>query len=99
MTTSAETRPIAVFVRNHNGNGDGRIYRLSPPLTTEEGVEAEFVWVSAVIVPFGGPETYVFPCTEDGEVTDWTEQEGSYRGGLDHETALRGAGYEVVIPS
>jgi hypothetical protein len=91
----------ATFVRQHNGNGDGRVYRLSPPLQIknydgEVESETEYVWVSAADAMFSGPETYIFACDEGGEVTSWLELEGSFRGALDHEEALRGAGYEVV---
>ena len=41
-------------------------------------------------------ETYIFPADEDGNVLDWGELEGSYRGGMDHEEALHNAGYEIV---
>ena len=68
-----------------------RHYQLSEPL---EGTE--FVVVSASVVPFGAPETYIFPADAAGEVTDWGELDGSYRGGLDHEKALRNAGYDVA---
>lgn len=56
----------------------------------------EYVWVSAANVMFSGPETYIFPCDADGEVTDWGELPGSYKGGLDHEEALAEAGYEIM---
>ncbi|ASZ73371.1 hypothetical protein SEA_LUCKYBARNES_54 [Brevibacterium phage LuckyBarnes] len=78
---------------------DQRVYRLMPPHVEKDyhGVEHTYdvVIVSAADVPFSGPETYIFPGTADGEVTDYGELEGSYRGGLDHEEALRGMGYEV----
>lgn len=59
-------------------------------------VDAEYVVVSASNVPFSGPETYIFAADEDGKIVRWTELDGSFRGELDHEKALRGAGYEVV---
>lgn len=95
----------AYFVKQHNGQGDGRVYRLDPPLhgsRFDEGVgdyvkvPYEHVWVSAAVVPWSGPETYVFGCTPEGTVLDWVELDGSFRGGLDHVRALRDAGYEVV---
>jgi hypothetical protein len=82
--------------------GDASLYRVDPPMTygdlcdEEDKGTTEFVIVSAVNVPFSGPETYIFPADSDGEVVDWLELDGSYRGGLDHEAALRGAGYEVL---
>lgn len=80
----------ATFVKRVNGAGDGRVYRLDPPLN---GVD--YVWVSATST-YSGPETYIFASDADGAVLDWGELPGSFRGGLDHAEALRGAGYEVV---
>lgn len=50
---------------------------------------------SAADVMFSGPETYIFPANEDSIVVHWGELEGSFKGGLDHERALRNAGFEV----
>lgn len=99
----------AVLVKKNlpGATGTAHLYRLDPPIEQkgwDGNVEAthEFVRVSATIVPdysglgYGGPETYIFPADETGEVIDWGEMDGSYRGGLDHEEALRGAGYEVI---
>ena len=80
--------------------GDARLYRLEPPLRDERSHEHsiyEYVVVSAVTVAYSGPETYVFGVNEQGEVLNRIEQEGSYRGGLDHAEALRRAGYEVEV--
>lgn len=82
---------IAVLIRSLGGfANDARLYRMEPPL---EG--HEYVVVSAADVMFTGPETYIFPASKDGRVIDWGEMDGSYRGGLSHEEALRGAGYEI----
>jgi len=92
----------AVFVKNLEGwTGDARLYTLLPPLVAidYDGKTVEthgFVIVSATVAMFGGPETYIFPATEDGRCKSFGELEGSYSGGLDHAEALRGAGYEVV---
>ncbi|MDQ0241245.1 hypothetical protein [Arthrobacter bambusae] len=72
-------------------NGHAEHYKLSEPLSGNE-----YVIVSAVNALYSGPETYIFGATEDGEVADWLELHGSYRGGLDHAAALSGAGYEVA---
>lgn len=92
----------AVFVKNRNGAGVGKVYRLDPPVTcqvwTWDGYEesvTEYVWVSAVVAFGSGPETYIFPCDKNGLVLSYLEMAGSYRGGLDHELALRNAGYRV----
>lgn len=70
--------------------GEASLYRLEPPLDGHE-----YVVVSATVVPYSGPETYVFAASDEGEISDWGELEGSYRGGLSIDEALRGAGYEV----
>ena len=95
--------PTATFVKQRNGTGEGRVYRLDPPmpLSDEEADQGStsYVWVSATVVPYdGGPETYIFACDAEGQVSDWGELPGSYKGGLDHDEALRGAGYEVAYP-
>ena len=41
-------------------------------------------------------ETYIFPGDADGNVTDWGELDGSYKGGVSHEVALTGAGYALT---
>jgi len=77
-------------------SGAANLYRLSRPLKDYDGKGHRFVIVSAKDVMFSGPETYIFPATEDGEIVDWMEMPGSFRGSLDHNQALRNAGYEVV---
>ena len=81
--------------------GSAALYRLSEPLVDLDWDDAErgryeYVVVSATVVPYSAPETYIFPSNEDGEVVSWSELNGSFRGGLDHAKALRGAGYEVA---
>lgn len=68
------------------------LYKLSKPL---EG--HKYVVVSAANVVFSGPETYIFGANAKGEVTDWIDLEGSYRGGFSHEKALSNAGYTVKV--
>lgn len=72
-------------------NVSAALYKLAPPLDGNE-----FVIVSAAEVPYTGPETYIFPASEDGQITDWRELDGSFRGGLDHAEALAGAGYQIA---
>lgn len=83
---------VATFLKDLDRfTGEAKLYRCKPPL---DG--AEYVTVSAVVVPYGGgPETYIFKADEHGEVQDWGELDGSYKGGLDHEEALSNAGYVV----
>jgi hypothetical protein len=68
------------------------LYEMTPPL---EG--NRFVVVSAAHVPYSGPETYIFPADEDGEVTTFRELDGSYKGGLSHKKALEDAGYVIEV--
>lgn len=71
-------------------------FRLDPPLVGyDDDGPYEYVVVSATHAMFTGPETYIFPADEKGEVTGWGELPGSYKGGLNYKEALRGAGYDV----
>lgn len=87
-----------------NFAGKAGLYKLDPPMKytkwdfeTDEEVEykTEYVVVSPANVMFSGPETYIFASDENGEVTDWMELAGSFRGGLNRERALNKAGYIV----
>jgi hypothetical protein len=89
----------AIFVRSLDWTGDARLYRLGDPIGCGWDGEAgttDHVVVSAVVVLFSGPETYIFPATSEGKVISWGELEGSFRGGLDHAVALMGAGYSIA---
>jgi hypothetical protein len=95
----------ATFIseRTSGAGAKQKLYRLDPPMPYDRYDDeedkrthhADYVIVSAVIAMFSGPETYIFPADSDGTVKTWGELDGSYRGGLDHEEALRRAGYEV----
>lgn len=97
MATATLIRPLSGFT------GEAALYRLDAPTTYErtndEGEYVEFstdhVVVSATVAMFTGSETYIFPADESGEVLSWLELDGSFRGGLDHEEALRRAGHSV----
>ena len=80
----------ATFVAQRNGEGEGRIYECDPPHESHR-----FVWVSAVVVAFSGSETFIFGCNKKGDVQDWSELEGSFKGGLDIPKALSNAGYQI----
>lgn len=81
----------ATFIKDLVGwTGHASLYKLDEPLDGHE-----YVIVSATNAMFTGPETYIFPSTEDGECEDFGELEGSFKGDLNHYTALRNAGYEV----
>ena len=82
-------KKIARFLSRRDGTGEGRVYELTPPLDGHK-----YVWVSAVVAP----ETFIFPSNRRGDVSDWGELPGSIKGVLDHEAALKEAGYTVVKP-
>lgn len=50
-------------------------------------VEGSFYIVSAVTVPYSGPETYIFPADVSGEVTDWSAVV-ELGGTLNHKEAI-----------
>lgn len=90
----------ATFVKQMEGFiGDARLYKLSEAVDADgwanSVVTTDYVVVSAVVVPFSGPETYIFPADGEGRITSWSEMKGSFRGGLDHARALAGLGFVV----
>ena len=97
MTNRPDTpKPTATFLRDLTGTA--KLYKLDTPVEygwNEPHGTTDHVVVSAAVVAFSGPETYIFPASEAGYILDWGELSGSYRGGLDHQAALAGAGYEV----
>jgi len=75
-----------------------RHYRLSEPIVfhgTAGRDSSDHVIVFAATV-LGEPETYIFAADASGDITCWVECDGSFRGALDHDEALRRAGYEVA---
>jgi len=100
VTTETKTATLISSV-NPEAMGDQKLYRLDPPLSAyswgdEEASAYGYVVVSAVSAMFSGPETYIFGSDANGEITNWSELDGSFKGALDHEQALRNAGYEIV---
>lgn len=72
-------------------NGTAKVFELDPALDGNK-----YVVVSATNVMFSGPETYIFAYDLDnGQVSNWSDLEGSFRGSLDIEKALNNAGYTV----
>lgn len=80
----------ATYIKNLSGwAGSAALYQLDPPL---EG--HGFVAVSSVDNNWA-QETYIFPASSSGEVSDFGELPGSIRGDYTHADALREAGYEI----
>lgn len=97
MNTATKVKELDGF------NGHAALYKVEPPMEYDKPWDdddppaktTDFIVVSAASVVFSGPETYIFPANEDGEVIDWGELDGSFKGGLDHSSAIEGAGYTL----
>ena len=87
----------ATFLKNlTDWKGKAKLYKLSEPVEADDSTMVDHVVVSAVVSEYDGmPETYIFPCDSDGEVMNFGELNGSYKGGLNHARALKGAGFKV----
>jgi hypothetical protein len=77
------------------------LYELSEPVryANRDGVEGwtHHVIVSGVLSMYAGPETYIFPADIEGRALCMIElYPGSFRGAVDHDAAVRGAGWEPV---
>jgi hypothetical protein len=89
----------AAFVRDLGGfRGSVKLWKMSEPVAYDYGKTTLFVVTSAVVAPFSGPETYVFPADEAGDVLSWGELEGSFKGDRDHQRAIDGLCESTVTP-
>lgn len=88
MSTAADG--VATYIRHVPNFANGALYQMKP---VHEG--HEYVVVSAVHNGWAH-ETYIFPATADGEITDWLELGGSLKDTTDHAEALRNAGYVIA---
>lgn len=84
-------------------NGHAALYKLSPPISyteydngEEHDRQAAYVIASSAYAMFSGPETYLFPSDEGGEVISWGELPGSSKGDISHADVLHAAGYKLV---
>lgn len=97
------SKKVAKFIKELEGfSGKAELYKLEPAIEQTSWVDDkvkkyDYVIVSAIVAPYSGPETYIFGATKDGEIANWSELNGSFRGALDHEQALKNAGYEVTV--
>lgn len=87
---------IAEKIKNLDGwNGQASLYKLSEEVNWEDGNKTSYVIASSVNAMFSGPETLIFPATEDGTCLSYHEIAG-YRGGYDHGVAFDMLGYDTV---
>lgn len=70
--------------------GDARLYKLNKPLAGNY-----YVIVSGVHNQYT-TETYIFSSNKLGDIIDWGELDGSFKGAIDHKRALNNAGYEII---
>ena len=96
-----KTAQLIKQITHLRSDAHASLYQLSEPLEGydygEDNTPAyTYVIVSAAVVAFSGPETYIFPASHDGEILNWGELPGSFQGGLDHAAALKRAGYDLV---
>jgi hypothetical protein len=101
----AMTTNTATYLRSLNREEgspvvEARLYRMAEPVRYEDNGECitRYVVVSASNVPYSGPETYIFPADDQGAVLNWSELSGSFKGALDHDQAIRNAGWELSQP-
>ena len=101
----------AIFVRDlvipEDFTGVQKLYLLSKDVDYFEWskdcsysriLSTGYVVVSAVVLEFlreVQTETYIFPANKEGQILSFRELPGSYKGGLDHETALNNMGYTL----
>jgi len=92
---------VAKKIKDLDGwTGRAALYQCDPPMEEhswddEEVASHEWVIASAAYAMFSGPETYLFPSNEKGEVVDWGELPGSFKGDLSHAMAFDNAGYQL----
>lgn len=86
------TTGVAVFIKSLPWRGDARLFKVEPPYGGHS-----YIVVSAALVLFSGPETYIFPADVNGEVTDWCEMDGSRKGSHSHLSVLEDIGYSIAV--
>lgn len=85
----------AKFIKDMNNfRGVAKLYEVSPNISFGDNENTTFIVVSKIDNEFG-QETYIFPASEDGEIVDYCELDGSQKGDISHEDVLRDAGYEI----
>lgn len=95
-----KTIETAHFIKRLKPSASGatqKLYHLSEPIAFgfDGSATSDYVVVSAVHMMCSDPETYIFPADETGEILNFLELPGSFRGEMNHEEALSRAGYKV----
>jgi hypothetical protein len=82
------TNRIARKIKNVNKNQI--LWEVMPRI---EG--NKYVVTSISDLAFSGPETYMFAADENGNIINWNELPGSYRGELNHGKCFKEIGYKI----
>lgn len=89
-------KKTAKFIAQLDGwRGNAALYKVTPAMKYKNS-KTSYVIASAASVLFSGEETYLFPATKNGDIKDWGELDGGYKGSLCHKTAFKNAGYKIV---
>jgi len=92
----------AKYLRTLEGyRGEARLYELSESVpygyhADDSSPTTRFVVVSAANTRDHGPETYIFPSDGVDDIIYFGEMHGSFIGRMDHNEAIRNAGWELV---
>ena len=94
-------KKTATFIKDldlYSVSSDQKLYMVNVPVVYDEDKPTDYIVVSACASAFdtGIPETYIFPSNKHGEIIDWSELEGSFRGSEDHDKALIDGGYTII---
>lgn len=77
---------------SHNFSGEARLYRVDPPAEYLESEEQSrltpYIVASATLVPMHGPQVFIFPADEKGDLLEWGEI-GGRKGTLDIDLVMR----------
>ena len=87
----------AKFIKDvsENFTGTAKLFSVNPPVEDYDGNKYDYVVASGTIAMFSGAETYIFPSDENGNVISWGELDGSFRGSINCEKAIKNMGYVI----
>ena len=90
MKTAKRIRKLEGFT------GEAWLYKVNPAMKFNDTEKTNFVVSSAAIATFSGPETLIFPANKKGKIIHWGELNGSGRGFLNCDKAIKRAKYKII---
>jgi len=92
ITEASEGKKTATFVKDiyDNERVEKKLYKCNPPME-----DYDYVIVSAGRSA-GEAETFIFGSNKRGKMLSYDELQGSITGTINHDKALRKAGYKPV---